>query len=402
MSEDEKAYYAEQKHQAQMKERHREGYALGYRGDALRYYTATGHPPANYGKSGEPKLSQYQQERLDALNARAAELKTTADKLPLEEIWKVDQSLHRRGSELTGEAKDYRWAVDVLAHPEQHSREDQTTAEAIKKKWERGPKGEMAHQSAEKIAGAIMRGEQDPNLVGLGREGTAADVRAILADNHYNLLRAQNDLFAMRKFMSTANNSQQVRLRQATEFATESLDLLDNPEKPGDDIIGQLRNSIPRSQFPVLNKAALAAARNGVFGEEAAEAARNLEQQVTDLQSEMAVVYMGGNSPTDKGLAQAQKILSGDWSDATLRNAIDLARTNLRLRLNSIRRTGPTGMSPEGQQRYPLPPAPPPPTPPRPRGGGTVKMRAPNGQIWNAPADQVEHFRQQGATVVQE
>jgi hypothetical protein len=34
-------------------------------------------------------------------------------------------------------------------------------------------------------------------------------------------------------------------------------------------------------------------------------------------------------------------------------------------------------------------------------GGGTVKMKAPNGQIKDVPADQVEHYKKQGASVVQ-
>ena len=81
------------------------------------------------------------------------------------------------------------------------------------------------------------------------------------------------------------------------------------------------------------------AAKNGIFGQPAAEAARLLEIQIADLQSELATVYQGGNTPTDKSLGQAMKILSGDWDDKTLRAAVNLTRKNLGYRLNSIKQS---------------------------------------------------------------
>jgi hypothetical protein len=46
-------------------------------------------------------------------------------------------------------------------------------------------------------------------------------------------------------------------------------------------------------------------------------------------------------------LALAAKNLSADWSQATLQSAIDLAKTNLQIRKNSISTTGPvsTGLT---------------------------------------------------------
>jgi hypothetical protein len=101
-----------------------------------------------------------------------------------------------------------------------------------------------------------------------------------------------------------------------------------------------------------LNRAAIDAAKSGILGDTAASAANQLTQQITDLQSELAVVYMGGNSPTDKGINQAKQMLDGEWSDKVLRDAVGLARKNLGLRLNSIARTGAAGLSPQGQQQY--------------------------------------------------
>jgi hypothetical protein len=202
-----------------------------------------------------------------------------------------------------------------------------------------------AKDEAADILEGIKSGNISPDLKGLARGGLMGQVLRLAAKDKYPLLQAQNDLVATRRWLNTQNSASQIRLKQATEFASESLDLLDNPEKPGDDLIGKLASAVPRTKFPIVNKAALTAAKNGLFGEEAAEAARNIENQVTDLQSEIALVYKGGNSPTDIGLKQAQKILDTDWSDKTLRSAINLARKNLQIRLNSIKNVGPAGLS---------------------------------------------------------
>lgn len=199
-------------------------------------------------------------------------------------------------------------------------------------------------KTAEDIGDAIMRGDQPPILTGMGMGG-AAELRAYLGKKGFNLTRAMEDWQGMTRYIASLNSSQQLRLRQASDFAFESLDLLDNRDNPGNDLIGQLRRFIPRGKYPLLNRAALKAAKEGVFGDAASSAATQLESQVTDLQSELATVYKGGNSPTDIGLKQAGSMLSGDWSENTLRDAIDLSRKNLRYRLNSIRNTGPAGVS---------------------------------------------------------
>jgi hypothetical protein len=196
---------------------------------------------------------------------------------------------------------------------------------------------------AQEIAKGIMEGKQPPELTGLGRGGMAAKVRSELEKNGFDLTKAALDYQGTKQWVRTQNSSQQIKLKQATEFATESLDLIDNPSKPGDDLLGQLRGKIPRTQFPVVNKAAISAAKNGLFGEDAAEAARNLDIQIKDLQSEIATVYKGGGTPTDIGLKQAQEILKSDWSEKSLRSAINLSRKNLKIRLNSIKNTGAVG-----------------------------------------------------------
>ena len=67
------------------------------------------------------------------------------------------------------------------------------------------------------------------------------------------------------------------------------------------------------------------------------------------MTSELGNVYMGGNSPTDHALTLAAKNLSADWSEGQLRAALTLARTNLRIRANSIKNVGVSGID---QSRY--------------------------------------------------
>lgn len=222
------------------------------------------------------------------------------------------------------------------------------TGEARKEK-EAATKEQEAN--ADQVADGIYNGDLSPILTGRDSK-TLYRIQANLHKRGFDLQAAQNDARALQRFQASANSAQQLRLRQGINFAVESLDQLDNPQNPGEDLIGKLRNAVPRTKFPVINRAALTAAKNGVFGQQAAEAATLLESQIKDLQSELAVVFMGGNSPTDRGLEQAQGMLQSDWSDQTLRRAIDLARRNLRIRVNSISNTMPAGMSQQGIQQY--------------------------------------------------
>lgn len=194
---------------------------------------------------------------------------------------------------------------------------------------------------AEAIAGAIMDGLQPPDVKGLYRN--AGPVRAALAREGYDLKTANMDWQAVQKHLATLNGQQQVRLRQATETAAESLSVIED-----------LAKQWAGGKFPILNRARLAAAKGGALGPQAQQIATKLEAQITDVSSELANVYMGGNSPTDQALRLASKNLSADWTQGQLLAAIDLARKNLKIRLNSMTVIGPAGIS-TGQQ---VPPAP--------------------------------------------
>jgi hypothetical protein len=71
---------------------------------------------------------------------------------------------------------------------------------------------------------------------------------------------------------------------------------------------------------------------------------------IADLTSELGVVYMGGNTPTEQALKLAKENLSADWNEQQFREAVTQARKNLGYRLNSIKHSGPAGIG--GPSRY--------------------------------------------------
>jgi hypothetical protein len=217
-------------------------------------------------------------------------------------------------------------------------------------------------QDVEAIADAIISGEQPPTLTGLYRY--AAPIRGALAKKGFNLATAQTDWLAAQRHFSTLNGAQQTRLRQAVDTATHSLAVID-------DLAGKWKGT----RFPILNRANLALAKGGAYGPEVASVATQLEAQISDLTSELANAYMGGNSPTDHALQLAAKNLSADWDEKVLKDMVGLARTNLRIRSNAIANVGAIGASPQN----PYAPAAPPPSDDR------VRVIGPNGETGTVP-----------------
>ena len=184
---------------------------------------------------------------------------------------------------------------------------------------------------AQLIARAIIDGSQPPTLTGLYSKSSA--VRAELAKQGYDLTNATQDWTATQKYLATLNGASQVRLRQAIQFAAESLPIVED-----------LSNQWNRGQYPVLNKAQLLAAKNGLLGQDAQNIATQLEAQIKDMQAELATVYKGGNTATDMGLQQAADMLNADWSAGQLQSAVNLIRKNLQVRINSISNAGVSGV----------------------------------------------------------
>ncbi len=174
------------------------------------------------------------------------------------------------------------------------------------------------------IAQGIMNGDQPPTLTGLYRN--AAPVRAALEKNGYNLTKASQDYDATKRLLSTLNGAGQTRLRQAVSFVSDSLDKVD-----------ELAQKWDAGKFPALNKITMSAALQGVAGPEAQSLARQLQSQIADMQGELAVVYKGGNSPTDKGLEQAANMINPNDPMQTVLDSTKLIRQNMQYRVNSLK-----------------------------------------------------------------
>lgn len=203
-----------------------------------------------------------------------------------------------------------------------HNRAEEAIARAREGRESADTKGD-----AKAIADAIKSGDQPPSVTGLYR--FAGPVRAELARQGYDFTKANLDWEATKKHLATLNGAQQTRLRQAISTASDSLSVIEDLAKQWDG-----------GKFPILNKATLAAAKNGALGPKAQQIATNLTAQITDVTSELGNVYMGGNSPTDHALQLAGKNLSADWTRDQLLSAVKLARTNLQIRQNSITNSG--------------------------------------------------------------
>jgi hypothetical protein len=194
--------------------------------------------------------------------------------------------------------------------------------------------GGLGDGDAEAIADAIERGDQPPTLTPF--RSAAAPVAASLAKRGFDLTTATRDWQAISRHMSSLNSTQQLRLRQAVDFTHESLDVIDG-------LYDEWLKAGPASGFKMLNRAALAAAKQG--GGKAGEVAHALEAQINDLVSELGTVYKGGNASTDESLRLAAENLKGDWNEGTFRKAMGLVRKNLALRRNSIANSSPQGVS---------------------------------------------------------
>jgi hypothetical protein len=183
------------------------------------------------------------------------------------------------------------------------------------------------------IAEQIMAGNLPPKISDYGRSVQGA-VATALAKNGYSLASAVTDWNATQKHIASMNGAQQLRLNQAVNQLPEMLDTVES-----------LSSQWKGGKFPILNKANLALAKGGAYGSDVASVATQLDTMIADITADLGTVYMGGNSPTDHGLSLAGKNLSSDWDEKVLKDAIELARKNVRTRQNSIRSTGVAGAS---------------------------------------------------------
>ncbi len=224
-------------------------------------------------------------------------------------------------------------------------------------------------------AGASGAGSNVKEMVAGMKDGTLPPVMpgraskeyvALNAEAHrqgYNLGEAATDWAATQKHVAALNGNQQLRLNQSINALPDLFDKVD-----------ELASKWKGGSFPPLNKANLLAAKNGAYGPDVASVAVALEAQIADVTSDLAVVYMGGNSPTDHGLALASKSLNGDWNEKVLHDMVKLGKTNVTIRQNSIKNTGVSGASAHNPYAGAAPKT-------DTQGGGEMWTRDANGKL---------------------
>lgn len=208
-----------------------------------------------------------------------------------------------------------------------------------------GPTGTAAMGDVKEAVTAMKEGKAPPMLPGRATKEYLATI-AEARRQGFDIASAATDWTATQKHIATMNGAQQLRLSQAINTLPDMLDKVDT-----------LASKWKGGRFPILNSANLKAAKAGVYGQDVASVANQLDAQIADVTADLGNVYMGGNSPTDHALGLAGKSLSGEWSEKVLHDMTNLARDNVKVRKNSIANTGVAGASatnPYGNQ----PPAP--------------------------------------------
>lgn len=254
----------------------------------------------------------------------------------------------RAEAPLTGEAKQYRWALDVLAHPKDHSPEDNQTAEAIKKKWEQESTGrgltiETKQQQTQKLpqetarfwAEAYIQGggvmpSSASRLLGRGAmQQIMSEIPTIAKERGLTvgqMMAAQADVAALRKALTTMQNS----YAQVSTFEKTAQQNLDRAV----DAAGKIADT----GSPWFNKP-FREAQKGLEGSpELAvyEAARTVA--FTEV-SRVLSGAMGNGALSDNARDEANDVLNKDYSLQQLLGVAELLKKDMASRTSNMRET---------------------------------------------------------------
>jgi hypothetical protein len=231
-----------------------------------------------------------------------------------------------------------------------------------------------SQSSIDTIASGIIDGSVPPPISARGTiTATPSNLKleAAIKAQGGNLTNIALDWSAMQKWLTSANSTTQLRLRQAISSVKQGIQGLRTD--------AQAWNA---GGFAPINAANMKAALNGVYGQDAQKIAVDFNQQATIITDELGQTFMGGNSPTDSALSLAGKVISTNWSDTTLNSALDQLDTNLGYRMNAIETTAPISAGGITSNMYSGGSS----------SGGSTLMTGPDGKQYNVPNDQVQAF----------
>jgi hypothetical protein len=246
-----------------------------------------------------------------------------------------------------------------------------------------GQQGTTTDDEIMSSAEGIASGRIPPNISQTVSFRDRTRVTAALEKKGFNLSEATSEWNATQKFLSSINNEKQIRLRQAITSVKDALGGLE-----------ELNTELSRGEVAPLNKAQLVIQANS--GDPLAV---KYLGQINIIQDELAQVFMGGNSPTDRALQLAAKTLQSNWSTKQLQAAIDNVKINLGYRENAINYAAVQGTNPGegGGTRY-LPVKENPMLGNRFQNTGPqrIRVKSPKGQVGTIPVDQLQDALSQG------
>jgi hypothetical protein len=195
------------------------------------------------------------------------------------------------------------------------------------------PAQTTSDEEIQSTAQGVMNGNLSPDLAQVSSFRDRSRISSALNKDGFNLPAAQSEWKATQRFLNSMNNEKQTRLRQAIGSTRQALDHLK-----------EINQEYSRSSLAPLNYLQLKAQANS-----GNELAVKYLGQLNIIQDELAQVFMGGNSPTEKALDLAKNMLSSNWSAGQLNASIDTIDKNLKYRENAINAAMPfTG----GENRY--------------------------------------------------
>jgi hypothetical protein len=171
------------------------------------------------------------------------------------------------------------------------------------------------------------------------------EIHEHIAAQGFDLLSLQHDYTATVGMIRTLNNSQQVRLRQSASSVLGSIGAEGYPQP----IIGgrqlpSLRDLIKEwdgTLFRPLNSVQLGLALRGMMGSDAQILARDMDSMISDVQAELAIIYQGGNSPTEKVIGLTERNIQTDDARDTILRSLDRVESQVKLRLLAIEDVSP-------------------------------------------------------------
>jgi hypothetical protein len=195
------------------------------------------------------------------------------------------------------------------------------------------PAQTTSDEEIQSTAQGVMNGNLAPDLAQVSSFRDRSRISSALNKDGFNLPAAQSEWKATQRFLNSMNSEKQTRLRQAIGSTRQALDHLK-----------EINQEYSRSSLAPLNYLQLKAQANS-----GNELAVKYLGQLNIIQDELAQVFMGGNSPTEKALDLAKNMLSSNWSAGQLNASIDTIDKNLKYRENAINAAMPfTG----GENRY--------------------------------------------------